>query len=132
MIIDSSTLIAILTIEEDADLYMDALTRSDIRLLSAASFVEAGIIIDRRKGAEAGRQFDALLSRAEIVIEPVTERHARVARQAYIEYGKGAHPAGLNYRDCFSYALAKTTGLPLLYKGNDFNRTDIESALGSQ
>ena len=129
MIVDTSALIAILYAEEDAEVYAKALVTSEHRLISAANYLETGIVTDRQLGAAAGRQFDALITRAEISVEPVTKEHAVVARQAYLEFGKGLHPAGLNFGDCFSYALAKSTGMPLLFKGKDFAMTDIISAL---
>ena len=129
MIIDTSALIAILFNEVDADLYANALARSEHRLMSAANYLESGIVVDRQRGAAAGRQLDSLILRAEVKVESVTKEQADIARQAYLDFGKGAHPAGLNFGDCFSYALAKSLGLPLLYKGEDFALTDIESAL---
>ena len=129
MIIDTSALIAILYNEADADLYANALARSEHRLMSAANYLESGIVIDRQRGAAAGRQLDSLILRAEVKVESVTREQADIARQAYLDFGKGAHPAGLNFGDCFSYALAKSLGLPLLFKGEDFALTDIESAL---
>ena len=129
MIVDTSALIAILYAEEDAKQYADALAASEHRLISAANYLESGIVTDRQMGAAAGRQLDALLTRARVIIEPVTREHAVIARQAYLDFGKGIHPAGLNFGDCFSYALAKSTGMPLLFKGGDFALTDIISAL---
>jgi ribonuclease VapC len=129
MIIDTSALIAILFNEADADLYANALASSEHRLMSAANYLESGIIVDRQRGAAAGRQLDSLILRAEVKVESVTKEQADIARQAYLDFGKGAHPAGLNFGDCFSYALAKSLGLPLLFKGEDFALTDIESVL---
>jgi len=129
MIIDTSALIAILFNEADADLYANALANSEHRLMSAANYLESGITIDRQRGAAAGRQLDSLISRAEVIVEAVTREQADIARQAYLDFGKGVHPAGLNFGDCFSYALAKSLGMPLLFKGEDFALTDIESVL---
>ena len=129
MIVDTSALIAILYAEDDAQTFAQAIAVAEYRLLSAATYVEAGIVIDRQRGAAAGRQLDALIDKAGIVVEPVTRRHADLARQAYLEFGKGQHPAALNFGDCFSYALAKSLAMPLLYKGDDFRRTDVEAAL---
>ena len=129
MIIDTSALIAILFNEVDADLYANALASSEHRLMSAANYLESGIVIDRQRGAAAGRQLDSLILRAEVKVESVTREQADIARQAYLDFGKGAHPAGLNFGDCFSYALAKSLGFPLLFKGEDFALTDIESVL---
>jgi len=96
--------------------------------MSAVSFVEASIIAESKGGDGSIRQLDAFLRKAEISIEPVTEEHALAARQAYSDYGKGRHPAGLDLGDCFSYALAKVSGEPLLFKGSDFRKTDVKAA----
>ncbi|MSO75762.1 MAG: type II toxin-antitoxin system VapC family toxin [Alphaproteobacteria bacterium] len=130
MIIDASALIAILRDELEANAYAEAIDEAGRRRLSAANFVEAAIVIDSSRDAIASRRFDDLLREAEIVIEPVTEVQARLARDAYRDFGKGSgHPANLNFGDCFAYALAKATGEPLLFKGNDFTHTDIVSSL---
>ncbi len=92
--------------------------------------LEAGIVVDNQIGATAGRQFDALVSRADIRVEAVSREHADIARQAYLDFGKGNHPARLNFGDCFAYALSKSSGLPLLFKGDDFSKTDVLPALG--
>jgi ribonuclease VapC len=97
--------------------------------MSAVNFVEAGIVVDAQTKDKGSRQFDALIRRAGIAIEPLTEEQAHIARQAYADFGKGRHAAGLNFGDCFAYALAKATGEPLLFKGKDFKKTDIVSAL---
>ncbi|MBI5504551.1 MAG: type II toxin-antitoxin system VapC family toxin [Deltaproteobacteria bacterium] len=131
MIVDTSAVLAILFEESDAELYARALTQADSCRMSAASFVEAAVVIDSQTKDKGGRQFDAFIRRAAIAIEPVTEEQAHSARQAYADFGKGRHPAGLNFGDCFSYALAKATGEPLLFKGKDFERTDVVSALKS-
>ena len=91
--------------------------------------VEAAVVVDMQTKDKGSRQFDAFFRRAGIAIEPVSEEHAHVARQAYADFGKGRHPANLNFGDCFAYALAKVTGEPLLFKGKDFKKTDIASAL---
>lgn len=129
MILDTSAIIAILFNEKDAKRYAKAITEADACHLSAATFVEAAIVIEAQTKNSGSRQLDALLRRAGIVIESFTEEHAHIARQAFADFGKGRHPAGLNYGDCFSYALAKATGEPLLFKGNDFKKTDIVAAL---
>jgi ribonuclease VapC len=129
MIIDSSALVAILAGEPDADHYVQAISTAPICRISAASFVEISIVLEAQHGPEVVRQCDALLRRAEVLIEPVTVEQAHLARQAYIDFGKGRHPAALNYGDCFAYALAKATGEPLLFKGEDFKKTDVESAI---
>ncbi len=98
-------------------------------LISAVSYVEAGAVIDGSKDPVASRRFDELIEEAQIAIEPVTEAQTRIARQAYRDFGKtSGHPAKLNFGDCFSYALAKSKGEPLLFKGHDFSRTDVKSA----
>ncbi|MCK6553590.1 type II toxin-antitoxin system VapC family toxin [Candidatus Binatia bacterium] len=129
MIVDTSAVLAILFEEGDAELYARALTQADSCRMSAASFVEAAVVIDAQTNDKGSRQLDAFIRRAAIAIEPVTEEQAHIARQAYADFGKGRHPAGLNFGDCFSYALAKATGEPLLFKGKDFKKTDIVSAL---
>ena len=128
MIIDTSAIIAVLFNEDDAKVYADLITQSDSRRMSAATFVETAIVVETQTKTSGSRQLDAFLRRADIAIEPVTEEHAHIARQAFIDFGKGRHPAGLNYGDCFSYALAKATGEPLLYKGKDFSKTDLVAA----
>jgi len=129
MIIDSSALIAILFDEADAAIYAAAIASAERCCISAANYVETAVVVESQSPAVGGRQFDALLRRARIVVEPVTEEQALLARQAYADFGKGRHPAGLNFGDCFSYALAKALREPLLFKGDDFSRTDIETAL---
>jgi ribonuclease VapC len=96
-------------------------------LLSAASFVESSLVIEARVGPDGIRDLDLFVAKADINIEPVDIDQAYVARQAYSQYGKGRHPAGLNYGDCFTYALAKLSGEPLLFKGHDFSKTDLDT-----
>ena len=127
MIIDTSALLAILYQEEDAAVYAHTIASATKRRMSAANFLEASINIDSKGDAEASRQLDALIRRAAIIIEPVTFEQAQIARQAYQDFGKGRHPASLNFGDCFAYALARSMDEPLLFKGNDFNQTDIDS-----
>ena len=129
MILDTSPLIAILAGEPDAELYIQAISRAPRCRISAGNFVEISIVVESQFAAEVLRQCDALFRRVGIVIEPVTVEHAHLARQAFHDFGKGRHPAGLNFGDCFAYALAKHTGEPLLFKGNDFRQTDVVSAL---
>ncbi|HSI42631.1 MAG TPA: type II toxin-antitoxin system VapC family toxin [Xanthobacteraceae bacterium] len=131
MIVDSSALVAILQDEPDAWRYSEAIAEAIVCRLSAASFVEAAAVIEKRRDPIASRRFDELLETAGIVIEPVTEHQARIARAAYRDFGKGSgHPAQLNFGDCFAYALAKDRGEPLLFKGGDFGRTDVVPAVG--
>jgi ribonuclease VapC len=129
MILDSSPLIAILAGEPDAELYIQAISRAQRCRISAGNFIELSIVLESQFSVEVLRQCDALFRRVGIVIEPVTIEHAHLARQAFHDFGKGRHPAGLNFGDCFAYALASHTGEPLLFKGNDFSQTDIVSAL---
>lgn len=97
--------------------------------MSAANYVEVGIVVDAQRNPVASRRVDDAIAQARIQIVPVTEAQARIARDAYRDFGKGSgHPARLNYGDCFAYALAKEAGEPLLFKGNDFSKTDVEPA----
>lgn len=129
MIIDTSALVAILFDESDARRYAEAIVSADDRRISAATFVEVSIVVEAQTRGSGPSQLDSLLRTAAIAVEPVTEEQARIARQAFVDFGKGRHPAGLNFGDCFSYALAKASGEPLLFKGEDFARTDIQSAI---
>src|SRR5258708_9722120 len=130
MIIDTSALIAILRAEPEAQDYAVAIERNQIRRVSAANFVETVLLIDGSRDPIASRRFDDLVKEAHIAIEPVTEVQARIAREAYRDFGKGSgHPAKLNFGDCFAYALARGAGEPLLVKGDDVARTGIASAL---
>ena len=130
MIADTSALIAILRDEPDSLNYARAIADATIRRISAANFVETAAVIDASRDPVASRRFDELLLTAEFVIEPVTEAQARLARDAYYDFGRGSgHPARLNFGDCFAYALAKDLREPLLFKGEDFKHTDIVSAL---
>jgi ribonuclease VapC len=129
MILDSSSLIAILANEPDAELYVQAISRAPRCRISAGTFIELSIVMTCQFPMEVQQQCDALFRRVGVEIEPVTAEQAHLARQAFRDFGKGRHPAGLNFGDCFAYALAKQTGEPLLFKGNDFSRTDIVSAL---
>ena len=129
MIVDSSAILAILFAEPDAAVFAKAISEADACKISAATFVEVAAVVEAHAKDRGSRQLDAFLRRAGFVIEPVTEEQAHLARQAYSDFGKGRHPAGLNFGDCFSYALAKASGEALLFKGSDFSRTDIVSAL---
>ena len=128
MIVDTSAIIAILFNEDDAEIYAKAIARADSCRISAATFVETAIDVETQTKGNGGRQLDAFMRRAGIAVEPVTEEQAHIARQAFIDFGKGRHPAGLNYGDCFSYALSKATRQPLLFKGKDFTKTDVTGA----
>lgn len=129
MIIDTSAVLAILFAEEDAGRYASAVPSAEVRLMSAANYLEAGIVIDNQIGPAAGRHFDALIARADIGVEAVSREQADIARQAYLDYDRGNHPARLKFGDCFAYALSKKTGQPHLFKGDDFSKTDILPAL---
>ena len=129
MIIDTSALLAILFAELDAEIYARALATADRCRISAANYVETAIVVEAQTRNSGSRDFDTFFRRAAIAIEPVTEEHAHLARDAYVRFGKGRHRAGLNFGDAFAYALAKASGEPLLYKGKDFGKTDIRSAL---
>jgi ribonuclease VapC len=129
MILDTSALIAILRYEAEAPEFARIIESASQPRISAVSYVEAGAVIDGSKDPIASRRFDELIEAAQIAIEPVTEAQSRIARQAYRDFGKtSGHPAKLNFGDCFSYALAKSKGEPLLFKGRDFSRTDVKSA----
>lgn len=130
MIIDTSALIAILRAEPDAGEMARAIERAQVRRISAANWLETAVVIDASRDPVASRRFDELIQTAELHVEPVTGDQARIARDAYRDFGKGSgHQASLNFGDCFAYALAKSTGEDLLFKGNDFGHTDITSAL---
>jgi ribonuclease VapC len=129
MILDTSPLVAILAKEPDSELYVQAISRAPRCRMSAGNFIELSIVIESQFDHEVGRQCDALFRRIGIVIEPVTIEQAHLARQAFHDFGKGRHAARLNFGDCFAYALAKLTGEPLLFKGDDFKKTDIPSAI---
>lgn len=129
MILDTSAVIAILRLEPEAPEFAAIIERTAQRRMSAVSYVEAGAVIDGSKDPVASRRLDELIEEAEIVIEPVSESQARIARQAYRDFGKASgHAARLNFGDCFSYALAKSKSEPLLFKGQDFLQTDVKVA----
>ncbi len=129
MIIDSSAILAVLFNEPDAATYAVAIANSSSCRISAANYVETAVVIETHNPRAGSRQFDTFMRRARITVEPVTEEQALLARQAYADFGKGRHPAGLNFGECFSYALAKALREPLLFKGNDFSKTDVGAFL---
>jgi ribonuclease VapC len=130
MIVDTSALIAILRDEPEAAACARAIEAAGERRMSAANFLEAAIVIDGSRDPVASRRLDDLLREAQVTVEPVTEAQARIAREAYRDFGRGSgHPARLSFGDCFAYALARITGEPLLFKGDDFGHTDIAPAL---
>jgi ribonuclease VapC len=129
MIVDSSALIAILRAEPEADAFAKAIAASRDRRVSVVNLVEAAVVIDGSRDPIASRRFDELVLEAELQIEPVTEAHAHIAREAYRDFGKGSgHRASLNFGDCFAYALAKAKQEPILCKGEDFKHTDLTLA----
>lgn len=128
MVLDTSALIAILSGEPEQEAFIHAIERADVRLLSAATLLEASIVIEARYGAAGAHHLDRLLERADVEIVPVDGEQASAARSAWQRFGKGRHPAALNFGDCFPYALAVTRGEPLLFKGNDFSQTDVPVA----
>jgi ribonuclease VapC len=129
MILDTSALLAVLFGEKDAETYAQAISQADVCRISAATFVEVSIVVESQTGDAGSRQWDSFFRSAGISIEPVTEEQAHAARQAWSDFGKGRHAAGLNFGDCFPYALAKVSGEPLLFKGQDFRKTGILAAL---
>jgi ribonuclease VapC len=126
--LDSSAIVAVLRAETDAPAFSGAIAAAARCRVSAANYVEAAIVIDSSRSAISSRRFDDFFRTAGVVVETVTPRQAEIARQAYRDFGKGRHKAGLNFGDCFSYALAKEMDEPLLFKGTDFARTDVEVA----
>jgi ribonuclease VapC len=132
LIVDTSAIIAILRGEPDAERYVEALGGAAAPLVSAGTYLETAIVVDANRDPVLSGRLDDLIANARVGIEPVTELHAQLARQAYRDFGKGSgHPAGLNFGDCFAYALARANGQPLLFKGDDFAQTDVAPALGA-
>ena len=128
MIVDTSAALAILLREPDAARFEEAIADAWPRRMSAVALLEATMVIEGRGGVGAGNDLDAFLARARVELVPVTAEQADTARHAWRRFGKGNHPAALNFGDCFAYALAAVTGEPLLFKGEDFALTDIEAA----
>jgi len=126
VIVDSSALIAILTDEPERAAMVEAVLSTPQRTMSAATWLESAMVVDARNDPVLSRRFDDAILTFDIEIGPVTPAHALTARRAFTDFGKGRHRAGLNFGDCFSYALASTQDEPLLCKGNDFRHTDIE------
>lgn len=125
MVIDTSALLAILQDEPERRAFNEAIEAADTRAMSMANFVEASIVIESRYGAEGIRDLDLFIERAAIELVDVTLPQGHAARRAFARYGKGRHPAGLNFGDCFAYALATERSEPLLFKGEDFDKTDV-------
>jgi ribonuclease VapC len=129
VILDSSAALAIVLAEPGFEVFVEAISAVPQCRISAASFVETCVVVESRAGDQGVHLCDAFFRDSRVSVEPVTEEQAYFARQCYSDYGKGRHPAGLNFGDCFAYALAKATGEPLLFKGEDFRKTDIQAAL---
>jgi ribonuclease VapC len=130
MIVDTSAIVAILRDEPEARTFAEAIAGASSPRVSAVNFVEAAAVIDSARNPVASRRFDDFMREAQFIIEPVNGEQARIAREAYRDFGKGSgHAAGLNFGDCFAYALARATGEPILFKGDDFRHTDLPSAL---
>ncbi|MCU1298617.1 MAG: hypothetical protein JWO91_2895 [Acidobacteriaceae bacterium] len=126
MVIDTSALIAIFLGEPERKRFLDLIVEAPKRLISAANALETGIVLEARRGEAAGREFDLFLVRASLEVVPVDGEQVDIARSAWRKYGKGRHAAGLNFGDCFAYALAKSLDESLLAKGEDFSLTDIQ------
>jgi ribonuclease VapC len=129
MVIDTSALLAVLLNESDSHLYREAIESDPVRLVSAATVLETAIIVECRHGEAGGRELDLMLHKASCQTVSVDAEQVEIARDVYRRFGKGRHPAGLSYGDCFSYALARQSGEPLLFKGDDFTRTDVKAVL---
>lgn len=125
MVIDTSALLALLLDEPEADAFRMAIEDDPTRLVSAATLLEAAIVIEARKGPAGGRELELLMHAAGVVVVPVEVDQVAEARRAWRRFGRGHHPAALNFGDVFSYALARISGEPLLFKGDDFSNTDI-------
>ena len=125
MVLDTSALLALLLDEPEAEDFRAAVEEDTTRLVSAATLLEAALVIETRKGEPGGRELDALIHKAEIVVVAVDAEHVSEARRAFRRFGEGHHAAGLNFGDLFAYALARASGEPLLFKGDDFAKTDI-------
>jgi ribonuclease VapC len=129
MVVDSSALVAVLRKESDAQHFLDIIHATENCRISAATYLETAIVVDAARDPVASRRLDDFLERAEIAIEPLTAEQARIAREAYRDFGRGSgHPARLDFGDCFAYALAKAMDEPLLFKGADFAETDVARA----
>jgi ribonuclease VapC len=129
MVIDTSALLAIFLAEPERKALLDLITRAETRYISAANVFETGIVLEARRGEAAGREFDLFLHDAKLEVVPADLEQVEVARVAWRKYGKGRHRSGLNFGDCFAYALAKVTGESILFKGHDFVHTDIPPAI---
>ena len=129
MVLDTSALLALLLDEPEAEDFRAAVEEDTIRLVSAATLLETALVIEARKGERGGQELDTLIQKAEVLVVPVDAEHVFEARRAYRRFGKGRHATGLNFGDVFAYALARTAGEPLLFKGDDFAKTDVGRVL---
>lgn len=129
MVIDTSAIVAILFGEPEAETFEAAIDRDPIRLLSAGNLLELAIVVGRRFGDPGDRELDLLVAKASLDVVSVGEEQISMARAGFRRFGKGRHPAGLNYGDCFAYALARISGEPLLFKGGDFSLTDLTAVV---
>lgn len=125
MVIDSSALVAIFLAEPERRDYLGLLQQADVRMISAVSLFETAMVLESRRGEAIGRELDLFITEMQFEVVAFDGRQISIARRAFRRFGKGQHPAALNFGDCFAYALAKLTGEPLLAKGNDFVKTDI-------
>jgi ribonuclease VapC len=126
MVIDTSAVLAIFLAEAERKTFLDLILQSGKRLISSASVLESGIVLESKRGESAGREFDLFVVRTNLEVVPVDAEQVEIARSAWRSFGKGRHSAALNFGDCFTYALAKWSGEPVLAKGQDFVRTDLE------
>ena len=126
MVIDTSALVAIFLGEPERKVFLEQILQAETKLISAANALEAGIVLEARRGEAAGREFDLFMVRTKLEVVPVDAEQAEIARSAWRKYGKGRHAAGLNFGDCFAYALVKFSGQKLLAKGEGFRLTDVE------
>lgn len=130
MIVDTSAILAVLRNEGEGPAFARAIEEASMCRISSVNYLEAAIVTDGSRDAIASRRFDEFLRESRMLVDPVTEEHAKLARAAYRDFGRGSgHPAKLNFGDCFAYALAKVSGEPLLFKGDDFGHTDVRVAL---
>lgn len=129
MVIDTSALLAVILNEDDAEVFAKAIADDPRRLVSVPTVLETTIVTEARHGESAGRELDLMLHRMSAAIVATNDAQLDIARRAWRRFGRGRHPAGLNFGDCFSYALSRHSGDPLLFKGSDFSRTDIRPAL---
>jgi ribonuclease VapC len=129
MVVDTSALLAIFLAEPERKHFLDLITQAETRCISAANVLETGIVLEARRGEAAGRELDLFLHQAKFDTISADSDQIEIARIAWRRYGKGRHPAGLNFGDCFAYALAKTLGEPILFKGDDFKHTDLAPVL---